>query len=301
MKKILIPLLIAMLCIASCGKKNDTATESTDAASAVSEKQTEQEEATANYMVDFEEFSKDESIAAAAEDIYNYCMELQPSSDSESMKAELELMSAYIKAVRNLKLDSSQNFKDILLAMGGDTAVEKMLENDIPENYIKFLLVYQSCVETVTDYMRNNNLLIDGKEQFMSEYWRAKHVLIKTENMTDDEKLEARAKAEDILNQAQNGADFDTLVAEYSEDPGSSTNPNGYVFTTGTMVQEFEDGTKNTPIGGFALVESPYGYHVIQRLALDETPELYEMFYEQSGIETTLNEDVIEQFVLQNV
>lgn len=298
MKKILIPLLLAMLCITSCGKKNDTATEGAEQTTAVSENQTE--EVTANYTVDFEEFSKDESIAAASEDIYNYCMSLQPSSDSESMKAELELMSSYIKAVRNLKLDSSQDFKDILLAMGGDAAIEKMLKNDIPENYINFLIVYQSCAQTITEYMRDNNLLIDGKEKFMSEYWRAKHVLIKTEKMTDDEKQEARAKAEDILKQAQNGADFDALVTEYSEDPGSSINPDGYVFTTGSMVQEFEDGTKNTQIGGFTLVESSFGYHVIQRLPLDETPELYERFYQQSGIEVTLNEDVIEQFVLQN-
>ena len=184
--------------------------------------------------------------------------------------------------------------------MGGDAKIEQMIAKDIPKGYIDLFLAYNASSSAITDYMRAQNLLVDGKEQFTNSYWRAKHVLISTEGKTDEQKAEAKSLAADILARAQAGEDFDALVSEYSEDPGSKAKPDGYVFTTGTMVKEFEEGTKNTPIGQFTLVETTFGFHVIQRLALDETPELYEKFYEESGIESTLNESAIIDFVNQH-
>lgn len=280
--------------------KNNTPPKTQSAAPLPTQSAAPQPELTTNYSVDFAEFSRDDVIAEAANEVLEYYIAQQPTADSTLIKEDLDLMSSYIKATRNLGLDPSENFKEILTAMGGDASVNEAINSGIPENYVKFILVYQACELTVTEYMRDNNLLIDGKEQFMSTYWRAKHVLVSTEGMTEEQKAEAKVKADEILVRAQSGEDFDALVSEFSEDPGSKTNPDGYVFTTGTMVAEFENGTKNTAIGEFTLVETSYGYHIIQRLALDETPELYEKFYAQSGIEATLNEDTIKQFVIQN-
>ena len=55
---------------------------------------------------------------------------------------------------------------------------------------------------------------------------------------------------------------------QYSEDPGLSTNPDGYVFGTGEMVAEFEQATDSVGFGGIAFCKSSFGYHIIKRLPI---------------------------------
>ncbi len=119
------------------------------------------------------------------------------------------------------------------------------------------------------------------KEQYFKDnYRRAKHILITVEDdMSGEEKEAAKTKAEELLQRAQNGEDFDALVKEYSEDPGSQSNPDGYFFTDNEMVREFQDGVDSIEPGNFTLVETSYGYHVIQRLPLDDNEELYKTEY----------------------
>ncbi len=115
---------------------------------------------------------------------------------------------------------------------------------------------------------------------------RAKHILIKTVNMasdgtrtplSDEEQAAAKAKAEGILAQlkATTGSAqaelFDKLMEENSEDgrgaDGKLSAPDGYLFGTKEMVQEFEDATKALEYNQISdLVKTDYGYHIILRL-----------------------------------
>jgi parvulin-like peptidyl-prolyl isomerase len=69
----------------------------------------------------------------------------------------------------------------------------------------------------------------------------------------------------------------------HSEDAGSQANPEGYEFSAGKMVKEFEDATRALQYGEISEpVESSYGYHIILRLKPDvledyltETMNLY--------------------------
>ncbi len=112
----------------------------------------------------------------------------------------------------------------------------------------------------------------------------AKHILLTTvdtttmEPLSDEEIAEKRATAEDILAQLQAVQDdpaalealFDELTAEYTEDTGYASYPDGYVFGEGEMVQEFEDGVKALEVGQLSdIVESSYGYHIILRIPID--------------------------------
>ena len=117
--------------------------------------------------------------------------------------------------------------------------------------------------------------------------YRAKHILLLTKDMSQtvtnedgttgyaplDEATiaEKKALADDLLAQLRAAEDpialFDQLMNEYSEDTGLAANPDGYAFTTGEMVQEFEDATRALEPGQISgLVESSYGYHIILRL-----------------------------------
>lgn len=83
---------------------------------------------------------------------------------------------------------------------------------------------------------------------------------------------EKKAKAEDILKQAQNGADFAELANQYSEDPGNKNpkgEPQGGLYTNvqkGRMVKPFEDAALALEPGQIApqVVESDFGYHIIK-------------------------------------
>ena len=63
---------------------------------------------------------------------------------------------------------------------------------------------------------------------------------------------------------------FKELKEEYCEDTGKTAFPDGYLFRSGEMVEEFENAAMLLEEYGVSEpVESPYGYHIILRLPLD--------------------------------
>lgn len=114
-------------------------------------------------------------------------------------------------------------------------------------------------------------------------YLAANHILFLTtdsetgEALSDEEIAGKKARAEEIAAELQAIADpeerlarFAELKAELDEDTGKTGYPEGYVFTEGTMVPEFEDGVK--ALDDYEVSEpilSSYGYHVIIRLPHD--------------------------------
>lgn len=166
---------------------------------------------------------------------------------------------------------------------GGKKAYDKALEKtgadeDVIEAFFKssYLKNIISADEEFDVAELNDEEL---KTYFKENYLRAKHVLISTQ---EDAETDEKKQAEEILEKAKNGEDFDKLVKEYSEDPGSATNPDGYVFTDGQMVSEFENGTKEIKPGEYNLVKSDFGYHVIKRLPLDESDAKFSEFFEEN-------------------
>ena len=71
-------------------------------------------------------------------------------------------------------------------------------------------------------------------------------------------------------------------ASEISEDPGSSYYPEGYTYTPGTMVTEFEEAAE--ALGEYEIsdvVETSYGYHIIMRLPL--SPDAIVEFSSSTG------------------
>jgi peptidyl-prolyl cis-trans isomerase C len=111
------------------------------------------------------------------------------------------------------------------------------------------------------------------KERFTSEgKVHARHVLIKTEPGDTDEIRQAKkAKAEAILKQIHEGADFETLAREQSDCPSKTRGGDLGTFGRGEMVKAFEDAVFAQPTNAIGpVVETPYGYHVIQVLERTE-------------------------------
>ncbi|MBR0277132.1 MAG: peptidylprolyl isomerase [Clostridia bacterium] len=106
-------------------------------------------------------------------------------------------------------------------------------------------------------------------KEYNDNYMAAKHILIEssTENA---ENLIKSIK----LKVARDKDSFDLLMKEYTEDPGLSSFPDGYVFTSGEMIEVFENAVKNLKPGEISdIVQSEYGYHIIKRIDLPEISE----------------------------
>ena len=120
-------------------------------------------------------------------------------------------------------------------------------------------------------------------------YVSAGHILLMTIDSNTGDKLEEAAVAEkklkagEIADELRAIADpeqrerrFLELKAELCEDGGKIAYPNGYTYTSGTMVKEFESAVNALePFEVSDPVESAYGYHVIMRLPLRADSLLY--------------------------
>ena len=78
---------------------------------------------------------------------------------------------------------------------------------------------------------------------------------------------EARARAEEALGRARASiADWNDLVAEYSDEPNGPADGDLGTFGRGRMVPSFERAAFALEVGELAgPVESPFGFHVIYR------------------------------------
>ena len=151
------------------------------------------------------------------------------------------------------------------------------------------------------------------KPFYEENFLRAKHVLIAFSNDEEGENVvseaDALAKATEVANRLNAGENIDALIAELSDDKaGSQSSPNGYVFINATsfdetvksslansgltMVDEFTAATAELEIGAISEpVKTTYGYHVIQRLDINESEEIFneaqgDVFYAMSIVKS---------------
>ncbi len=75
-----------------------------------------------------------------------------------------------------------------------------------------------------------------------------------------------RARAEEVLTQIKGGADFAKLAEQYGEDGTANRGGDLGFFGQGEMVPQFEAAAFGLKKGELsqALVESPYGYHIVK-------------------------------------
>ena len=119
-------------------------------------------------------------------------------------------------------------------------------------------------------YLEANNYINANHILFMtmdSSTGAALDESVKAEKLEKAKALAAELKA--IEDEAELVERFNALKTELCEDTGKVNFPNGYTFTPGTMVAEFEDAClalDNYKVSD--VVETAYGYHVIIKLPL---------------------------------
>ena len=116
--------------------------------------------------------------------------------------------------------------------------------------------------EEITTFYEQNPADFQQDEQV-----RASHILLSfPEDADAATKDEVRTRAAGVLDLVRSGADFAGTAMQYSDDPGSRPGGGdlGY-FQRGQMVPPFEEAAfALQPAQISDLVESPFGYHIIQ-------------------------------------
>lgn len=105
---------------------------------------------------------------------------------------------------------------------------------------------------------------------------RVAHLMLVIKNTdTDSIKAQTQKRIQELYKKIKADENFEQLVAQYSEDPSSSTNK-GLLpyFGSGRMVAEFEEaafGLKNDGDVSEPIL-TPYGWHIIKRVEIRSVP-----------------------------
>lgn len=219
-------------------------------------------------------------------------------SNAESMLCQVYGIEGYAKANKVELTDADKEtiktqLESDIKAVCGDDGTEEQFNEKIAETYLPRELYDRICaVDALYNdgfnekYGENGEKVTDEDAvKYLEDngYLSANHILLMTidpdtrEALTDEQIAEKKATAEKIAAELKAIKDPEELVkrfaelkAEYCEDTGKETYPDGYVFTEGKMVAEFEDTVKALSAHEVSdPVESQYGFHVIMRLPSD--------------------------------
>lgn len=192
---------------------------------------------------------------------------------SSFLKAQYLTENSYKKLMELSTL--SQKVNDKLFTNGGKYATseadfKKIVQNTDEYARVIHILIPYECQAEITDSA--------AKESYESSDLSSKSSAKKAAYQALSEEEQAKVKekskklAEDVLNKAKSGEDFEKLVKEYGWDPGMEAKPEGYYMNkNSSYVQEFKDASfklKANQISG--LVENTtYGWFIIKRLPVD--------------------------------
>jgi parvulin-like peptidyl-prolyl isomerase len=171
-------------------------------------------------------------------------------------------------SVSQQEIDNILNFQ--YNRSGGEEKFLQFLdENGIDIEFVKESIRKDLQIQNyLEDYYGSN---IQVPEEEVQKLYSAdktasvRHILLLTQEKSDEEKKEILDKMEGILARAKKGEDFAELAKTYSEDPGSKDKGGLYEdFGRGQMVPPFEKAAFSVPIGEISdIVETSFGYHII--------------------------------------
>lgn len=205
--------------------------------------------------------------------------------------SETEIQEAYKKENEKIKFKYIGFSKDFFKPAGrpSDEEIQKYFDSnksqfEIPEQiqvqYVK--LTPRMVEDTVNIYEEDIKDYYDSNKGkfFIKKQYKASHILIKNddplpfgEDLSEEQKEKllneadekTKIKADEILKQIKEGADFAEMAKKYSADTASGSNGGSLgQFSQGLMIPEFEaalDKLKAGELGG--PVKTMFGFHII--------------------------------------
>ncbi|MFS1512124.1 peptidylprolyl isomerase [Chengkuizengella sp. SCS-71B] len=201
-----------------------------------------------------------------------------------------ELANGIAKEIENFKASfgSEEEVETYLLQYGMSMEDYEKIVADIVPFQLEIEKLFESKIdvtdEEIATYYEENLSFYTEEEQV-----KASHILVET-----------KEKAESIMQQINDGADFAELAKEHSIDPGSGANGGDLgFFGRDMMVPEFEKAAFNLSVGELSeIVQSEFGFHIIKVTDKKEaeTPTLEEK--QEEIKEELINVETSEQYQL---
>jgi len=120
-------------------------------------------------------------------------------------------------------------------------------------------------------------ILRDDTDDVVPDRIAVRHILIAWQGVSGarEQLRRNREQAVVIANEVRarvaSGDDFATVATEVSDGPSRATGGDLGAFSAGAMHPAFEDASFSLAINEISdIVETPFGFHIIQRYALDE-------------------------------
>ncbi|CAN5653504.1 peptidylprolyl isomerase [soil metagenome] len=138
-------------------------------------------------------------------------------------------------------------------------------------------------------YADNNNFvlakLVSAKQ--IPDSVKVRHILIATAQQTQDGQFtrvrddsSASKRLDSAIALIKAGSNFDSVCAKYSDDPGSKDKGGVYdYFSSGRMMEEFNDFSFANPVGSKDVVKTSFGYHYIEILGQKGSETGYKFAY----------------------
>ena len=125
--------------------------------------------------------------------------------------------------------------------------------------------------DVVGPYVTNQGIKISKILRFVNEPTATvRHILLNAK--TPEEIDAAQKKADSIIRVIRANNNFEEMVTQFSEDPGSKNTGGKYEdFPQGQMVPTFNDFSFEKPIGTIGTVKTSYGIHIIEVLGRKES------------------------------
>ena len=171
-----------------------------------------------------------------------------------------------------------QRIKDMISQVGSEDKLEEMFGSSLKKirKDTREIIKEQMIVEK-TRAMHFQGLKVSRRE--VEEFYKTYKDSLPTQKETvtighilklvrpsEEAQMAAYKKAEDILKQLREGADFAELAKKYSEDPASAKRGGDLGFTSrGDFVPEFETVAYSLKKGEISdIVQTQFGFHIIQ-------------------------------------
>ncbi|PKM63310.1 MAG: hypothetical protein CVU97_01020 [Firmicutes bacterium HGW-Firmicutes-21] len=173
----------------------------------------------------------------------------------------------YYESYERIKL-----LKDYWYGEKGDMKIpESKVKASFLENYYKVDVMFYSFFDSSNQFKMDKEITEEeAREYFDEKYVKVQHILYSTVDrsgnaLSDEEVALAKQKATEAYNAIIAGeASFEDKKAD-NEDSGTE-----YVFTYGAMVDEFEEASFEMAVGDIRLVETEFGFHIINKLEIDD-------------------------------
>ena len=200
----------------------------------------------------------------------------------ETDETEEETINAQIEQMKSQYNNDEEAFQAAITQYLG-VEDEDELRDMLSLEYKRNLAIEEHVQDSITD---------DEIEKYYDDEVigdiKVRHILISpetTDDMSTEEQTEAEEKAkkeaEDLIKKLDDGADFEELAKEYSDDTGSASDGGliDYFNKDDNMDEAFLNASIDLDKGKYTEepVQSSYGYHIILKTDQKDKPELDEV------------------------